>query len=189
MARCAHPRVARGVMDEIEASVANEPLQPDTPPEQGESEREGEPARATEDPQEDPRYVGATPPGYDWPTHGGYLGCLLAVMFACLLAPLGYIVVGFLGAFLAGPLGGLGVAIAIGVTVIGYVAIFIGLARLGWSMGKRFLREYPQPEVRRVWGPDENAVVVDADTGPIVDADQPSPEDASGEEGASSSTP
>jgi hypothetical protein len=87
---------------------------------------------------------GATPPGYDWPTHGGYLGCLIAVMLACLLAPLGYIVVGFLGAFLAGPLDGFGVAVAIALTVIGYLALFVGLARLGWRMGRRYLREYPQ---------------------------------------------
>ncbi len=92
----------RGDKNENEASVADEPLQSDIP-ENGESV--ADPARGSED----PRHEGATPPGYDWPTHGGYLGCLLAVMFACLLAPLGYIVVGFLGAFLSQPLGAVGV--------------------------------------------------------------------------------
>lgn len=94
---------------------------------------------------------GATPPGYDWPTHGGYLGCLLAVMLSCLLAPLGYLVVGFLGALLSPSLGGAGVGIAITVTIIGYVALFVGLTRLGWGMGRRYLREYPQPQ-GQTWG-------------------------------------
>lgn len=110
---------------------------------------------------------GATPPGYDWPTHGGYLGCLLAVMFACLLAPLGYIVVGFLGALLWPALGNLGVGIAIALTVIGYVALFIGLARMGWGLGKRFLREYPQP-ARPVWGEDDEEPATEAE--PATDA-------------------
>ncbi|HEU0027861.1 MAG TPA: hypothetical protein VFQ25_12155 [Ktedonobacterales bacterium] len=104
-------------------------------------------------------------------------------MFACLLAPLGYIVVGFLGAFLAQPLGTLGVGIAVAVTVIGYVALFVLLARLGWRMGKRFLREYPQP-VRPVWGEDDDdVVIVDADPPRVVDADSsPGDDGATGDE-------
>src|SRR5512146_2397929 len=123
-----HSRMRRGDLRtsvENEAPVADEAFQPNS---QEDGVDSAEHARVTED----PRYEGATPPGYDWPTHGGYLGCLLAVMFACLLAPLGYIVVGFLGAFLAQPLGTLGVGIAVAVTVIGYVALFVLLARLGW---------------------------------------------------------
>ena len=154
----------RGDDNENEASVADEPLQPDIP-ENGESV--ADPARGSED----PRHEGATPPGYDWPTHGGYLGCLLAVMFACLLAPLGYIVVGFLGAFLSQPLGAVGVGIAVVVTVVGYLALFVGLARLGWRAGKRFLREYPQP-VSPVWGEDDDVIIVDADSPQVVDADR-----------------
>jgi hypothetical protein len=113
---------------------------------------------------------GATPPGYDeWPTHGGYLGCLIAVMFACLLAPLGYILVGFLGALLARPLGGFGVALAIAITAITYIAIFVGLVRLGWRMGKRYLREY-YPEGRvRMTSPPPPETVVDADEPPTVE--------------------
>ncbi len=116
---------------------------------------------------EDERYRGATPPGYDWPTHGGYLGCLLGTMTGCLLAPLGYIVFGFLGAFLVHPLGGFGVALAVILTAGAYLAVFIGLTRLGWFMGKRFLREYEQP-ARPVWGEDD-----EEDYPRIVDADPP----------------
>jgi len=29
-------------------------------------------------------YEGAVPPGYDWTTHGGYLGCLIGLMASCL---------------------------------------------------------------------------------------------------------
>lgn len=115
--------------------------------------------------EQDERYRGATPPGYDWPTHGGYLGCLLGVMIACLIAPLGYVVFGFLGAILHPSLGGFGVAVAVIATVAVYLAIFVALSRLGWWMGKRFLREYEQP-VRPVWGEDDEEdypLVVDAD--------------------------
>ena len=103
---------------------------------------------------DDARYRGATPPGYDWPTHGGYLGCMLGVMVAVLIAPLGYIVFGFLGAYLVPLLGGFGVALAVVVTVAAYLAAFVGLSRLGWALGKRFLREYEQP-ARPVWGEDD----------------------------------
>jgi hypothetical protein len=75
-------------------------------------------------------------------------------MFSCLLAPLGYIIVGFLGALLFPKLGNVGVGLAIAVTVIGYLALFLGLARLGWRLGRRYLREYDQP-VRPVWGEDD----------------------------------
>jgi hypothetical protein len=119
---------------------------------------------------EDERYRGATPPGYDWPTHGGYLGCLLGVMIACLLAPLAkvifYILYGFEGVLLPRPLSGIGVALAVIVTVAVYLAIFVALTRLGWYMGKRFLREYEQP-ARPVWGEDDDdeayPLVVEAD--------------------------
>jgi len=159
-----------GKKSENEASVADESLQSDI---HENGENVAEPIHSSED----PRHEGATPPGYDWPTHGGYLGCLLAVIFACLLAPLGYIVVGFLGALLSQPLGAVGVGIAVVVTVVGYLALFIGLTRLGWSVGKRFLREYPQP-VRPVWGEDDDMIIVDADSPKVVDADQANREDA-----------
>lgn len=159
--------------------MANEPFQPDSRVDDGSA---AQPAR----PAEDPRYAGATPPGYDWPTHGGYLGCLLATMLACLLAPLSYIVIGFLGAFLSGPLGNAGIAIAIVVTVVGYLALFVGLMRLGWRMGRRFLREYPQP-ARPVWGEDENVIIVDANP-PPREPGAASPEDTAGGENTPSTT-
>ena len=96
-------------------------------------------AAAVDDPHE-----GALPAGYDWPTHGGYLGCLLGVVTAFVLAPLGYIIFGFLGATLASALGGFGVALAAIVTIAVYLTVFVALARLGWALGKRFYREYPQ---------------------------------------------
>ena len=122
--------------------------------------------------ESDERHQGATPPGYDWPTHGGYLGCLLGVMAACLLAPLGYILFGFLGAFLTRPLGGFGFALAIVLTVGVYLAAFVAFSRLGWAMGKRFLHEYEQP-VRPVWGEDE-----DEEDDLFIDEDDTLDEDA-----------
>lgn len=132
------------------------------------------PASATDASQRDARYEGATPPGYDeWPTHGGYLGCLLGVMTACVLAPLGYIIFGFLGSLLGPSLGKLGVVLAGVVTVALYLAVFIGIARLGWTMGRRFLREYDEP-ARPRWGEassEDYPLVVDADVAPTVEAD------------------
>ena len=89
------------------------------------------------DPQAGDPHEGATPPEYDWPTHGGYLGCLLGLMAACALS-------GFLGgtwfAVLAAP-----GWVRLVITVVVAVAAFVGLGRLGWVLGKRFYREYAQP--------------------------------------------
>ena len=82
---------------------------------------------------------GAVPPGYDWPTHGGYLGCLLAVMASCLIG-------GFLGTTLFAALGYQQIVprpITALLTVVVFVVVTIGLGRLGWFLGKRFYREYP----------------------------------------------
>ena len=105
-------------------------------------------------------------------------------MIACVLAPLGYILFGFVGAFLVHPLGGLGFALSILITVGVYVAIFVALSRLGWRMGKRFLREYDQP-VRPVWGEDD-----EEDYPVVVDADPPTttPTDERAEGAATEST-
>lgn len=91
-------------------------------------------------PRRDP-FEGALPPGYDWPTHGGYLGCLFGVMLSCIL-------VGFLGStlftffhsgFIAyGPLFAL-------VTFLSPLVAVVALGRVGWLLGKRFFREYPRP--------------------------------------------
>ena len=83
---------------------------------------------------------GAVPPGYDWPTHGGYLGCLLAVMASCLIG-------GFLGTTFFAALGYQQIVpkpITALLTVVVFVAVTIGLGRLGWVLGKRFYREYPR---------------------------------------------
>jgi hypothetical protein len=141
----------------------------DQAPDQADVIESGSGANANE---EDERIRGATPPGYDWPTHGGYLGCLLGVIIACLLAPLAkvlfYLFYGFEGVLLPRSLGGFGVALAVIVTVGVYLAIFVALTRLGWYMGKRFLREYEQP-ARPVWGEDDDDEAYPL----VVEADQP----------------
>jgi uncharacterized membrane protein YedE/YeeE len=86
---------------------------------------------------------GAVPPGYDWPTHGGYLGCLLSLMASCLIG-------GFLGSTLFAALSYWRIVpavVAILLTIAVYAAVFIGLGRLGWILGKRFYREYPQRQL------------------------------------------
>lgn len=114
-----------------------DPLAADDPPRQ----QAAEIAPEVEDPTE-----GAVPPGYDWPTHGGYLGCLLGLIVSCLLC-------GAVGAPIAefsdnklmpAPL-------AIGITLLLAVVFAVVLGRIGWVLGRRFLREYPQPAGRRTW--------------------------------------
>lgn len=87
---------------------------------------------------------GAVPPGYDWPTHGGYLGCLVATIAACPI--IGFIAANVWALFhasrLAFPLFALLIAIAI--------AALVAAGRLGWVLGKRFYRYYPQPHP--TWG-------------------------------------
>jgi hypothetical protein len=99
---------------------------------------------ATPDP-----YEGAVPPGYDWPTHGGYLGCLLGLMAACIAG-------GFLGSLVVGlvsvsPLGMVVGTPAVRITLILgiFVATMVALGRVGWVLGRRFYREYPQPGSQR----------------------------------------
>src|SRR5579871_3443198 len=76
-------------------------------------------------------YEGATPPGYDeWPTHGGYLGCLMGVVLGLVLAPLSYILFGLVGSALFPHMGYGGVWLAGALTLIVYLVCFVGLARL-----------------------------------------------------------
>jgi predicted lipid-binding transport protein (Tim44 family) len=102
-------------------------------------------------PPED-EFEGATPPGYDWPTHGGYLGCLMGVMAGVLLG-------GFLGANIFAAyynVLNLPLALYILMNVALFIALLIGLGRLGWWLGRRFYRYYPQP-AGPTWGEsDEN---------------------------------
>jgi hypothetical protein len=101
------------------------------------------------DSESDP-YPGAVPPGYDWPTHGGYLGCVMGVVVGLVLG-------GFLGSFLIGllsvsPLAGL-VSVAAGrltLLALTFCATLIAAGRVGYRLGRRYYREYPQPERNRL---------------------------------------
>ena len=91
-------------------------------------------------------YPGAVPPGYDWPTHGGYLGCVMGVVVGLVLG-------GFLGSLLIGllsvsPLSGVVSASAGRLTLLAltFFATLILLGRVGYRLGRRYYREYPQPE-------------------------------------------
>lgn len=101
--------------------------------------------------------AGAVPPGYDWPTHGGYLGCLLGLMPACLVG-------GFLGSTFVAFLKKAGVVppVVAGLLVAAlFVACVVGFGRIGWVLGRRFYRKYPRSEP--TWGEDESvAGVADA---------------------------
>jgi hypothetical protein len=109
----------------------------------------GEADEGSAPPEEAPDpYEGAVPPGYDWPTHGGYLGCLMGVIVACLLG-------GFLGSLLVGVLSLTPLSVLVGTPVARiliiagvFVATVFFVGRLGWALGKRFYREYPQPAAR-----------------------------------------
>lgn len=102
-------------------------------------------ARQIDSDEEDPQ-AGAVPPGYDWPTHGGYLGCLLGLMASCVLC-------GAVGAPIAeiSDHHVLPAPLAIVLTLLLAVAFAIILGRVGWVLGRRFYREYPQPAGRRTW--------------------------------------
>ncbi len=97
---------------------------------------------------EDP-YEGAVPPGYDWPTHGGYLGCLMGILVSTVVAMLLTAPVLY---FADVPL-----AIVWLLRIVVFLACIIGGGRLGWALGKRFYREYPQE--RPTWGESDDAEV------------------------------
>ncbi len=106
---------------------------------------------AASSPPED-EFEGATPPGYDWPTHGGYLGCLMGVMAGVLLG-------GFLGANIFAAYYNvldLPLAVYILLNVVLFLALLIGLGRLGWYLGRRYYRYYPQP-AGPTWGEADEA--------------------------------
>jgi hypothetical protein len=113
---------------------------------------------------EDP-HEGAVPAGYDWPTHGGYLGCLLGVMASCLLAAFFGSTV-FAALRCSSPIPGdptlkgcralLPGSVTILLTVVVTLAIVVALGRLGFVLGKRLLREYPQPQ-GGTWGERDDA--------------------------------
>ena len=103
-------------------------------------------ATARPDPHE-----GAVPPGYDWPTHGGYLGCLLGLIASCLIGGFAAKLVGLFTYYHR----------ITGLTnIILLVAIFalatIVCTNLGWRLGKRFFREYA---VKPTWGESDESDV------------------------------
>ena len=103
------------------------------------------------DPSADP-YDHAVPPGYDWPTHGGYLGCLLGLMAAC---PLAFVASTFIPPFERD--NGVPGLIVWPLTIVVFFAIVFAIGRLGFVLGKRFYREYPQP-APKTWGEDDDYV-------------------------------
>lgn len=125
------------------------------------------PVEGTERPErpEDP-HEGAVPAGYDWPTHGGYLGCLLGVMASCLLAAFFGSTV-FAALRCSSPIPGdptvngcralLPGSVTILLTVVVTLAIVVALGRLGFVLGKRWLREYPQAQ-GGTWGERDDAL-------------------------------
>jgi hypothetical protein len=115
-------------------------------------------------PSPEDEFEGATPPGYDWPTHGGYLGCLMGVMAGVLLG-------GFLGANIFAAyynVLNLPLAVYILMNVALLIALLIGLGRLGWWLGRRFYRYYPQP-AGPTWGESDDEEAAE-DSGSIADS-------------------
>lgn len=119
--------------------------------------------------------VGAAPPGFEWPTHGGYLGCLIGCLASFLIG-------GFLGSALLGTLyvvgGGSAVILAV-VSIVVYAAIVYGLCRLGWSLGKRYYRSYQGP-AETTWGEHDEFVYADGDAEASADDALDETVDASG---------
>lgn len=94
-------------------------------------------------PPSDP-YEGAVPPGYDWPTHGGYLGCLVGVMLSCIV---GGFVASLVDVFdFQHHIRGLPNVLLVVATFIVALVLF---ARIGWLLGRRFYREYA---TKPTWG-------------------------------------
>jgi hypothetical protein len=121
----------------------------DTNGREGTGRQDAEPHSTTGDEQEP---EGAVPPGYDWPTHGGYLGCLLGLLAACVVG-------GFIGSSLDKAIQWYnwapGVVSALIVVAV-YVVAIGALCALGWTLGKRFYRAYPQSR-GRTWGEHDDA--------------------------------
>ena len=109
--------------------------------------------------------VGATPPGFEWSTHGGYLGCLIGCLASFLIG-------GFLGSALLGTLyvvgGGTAVVLAL-VSVVVYACLVYGLCRLGWFLGKRYYRSY-QEVGDATWGEHDELDYEVTDTAVVADA-------------------
>jgi hypothetical protein len=140
------------VIDEMNGALNAEQRSAE-PADPAQSDLESAETKNVATPPED-EFEGATPPGYDWPTHGGYLGCLMGVMAGVLLG-------GFLGANIFAAYYNvldLPLAVYILLNVVLFLALLIGLGRLGWYLGRRYYRYYPQP-AGPTWGEaDETAM-------------------------------
>lgn len=126
-------------------------------------------------------YEGAVPPGYDWPTHGGYLGCLLGVMTSCLLG-------GFIGSTMFPALAHYNLMpgwVAGLLTLAVYVLLVAGIGRLGYVLGRRFLREYARP-TGKTWGEDDDYDATEQYVDAKDAAEAASPAEYGGPEEASS---
>jgi len=153
------------VTDEIDGAIKGE----SRPAERPDSEPVA-PETAASPPEEE--FEGATPPGYDWPTHGGYLGCLMGVMAGVLLG-------GVLGANIFAAYYNvldLPLAVYILMNVALFIVLLIGLGRLGWWLGRRYYRYYPQP-AGPTWGESD-------DEGAAEDPEVAAGADASPSDGA-----
>jgi predicted lipid-binding transport protein (Tim44 family) len=138
--------------------------------------------------QAEDEFEGATPPGYDWPTHGGYLGCLMGVMAGVLLG-------GFLGANIFAAYYNvldLPLAVYILLNVALFIVLLIGLGRLGWWLGRRYYRYYPQP-AGPTWGESDEDSDKDQASEPTssaeVNSSDSAPESAAHEATATAAEP
>jgi ABC-type branched-subunit amino acid transport system permease subunit len=125
--------------DEVSAGAASAPEGDATPP------------------REDP-YEGAVPPGYDWPTHGGYLGCLLGLMASCLIGGFAAKLVG-LYTFRHHVTGLANVLLLLAVFELATILC----TNLGWRLGRRFFREYAQ---KPTWGESDEIEPPPSDASP-----------------------
>jgi hypothetical protein len=110
----------------------------------GTAAESGEPETRLATPRPEDPYEGAVPPGYDWPTHGGYLGCLLGIMLSCIV---GGFVASLVDVFdFEHQIRGLPNVLLVVATFLVALAL---LARIGWLLGRRFYREYA---AKPTWG-------------------------------------
>lgn len=103
--------------------------------------------------------AGAVPPGYDWPTHGGYLGCLLGLLPGCLVAA-------FFGSTFIAVLNKAEIVppIVAGILVaLLFIGFMIGFGRVGWLLGRRYYRKYTSGVP--TWGEDDIAPAMAGDAG------------------------
>ncbi len=78
---------------------------------------------------------------FEWPTHGGYLGCLMGMFIGCVLAGfLSSTIISFVH-FVRGTSQPLFIIAAVVLMVV-VIGVF---GRIGWGAGKRFYRDYQQP--------------------------------------------